>query len=333
MLKGYNIRTGIIFSASIAALATVPRLIRFDFDNINIGIESFLFLFVNLFGNWLTHHLVLQKLGTKRSILTGSAAIIAGVVFTLTFTYLYKLVATLPLGILLSREMNTQQLTGIYFFRSLLISAFTFFVVYYFKMLFALQQSKLENEYLKQESLKAELASLRQQISPHFLFNSLSNLSSLSTDTNVKEYIIKLSDVYRYVLQFQEQNEVLLEQELSFINSYIYILQSRFEEGVSFTITISEEARNGKILPLAIQLLVENAVKHNVLSYTKPLQINIYDADGYIVVENNYRPKETLERGSGIGLNNLCQRYRLFAGKEVIIEHTPHLFKVLVPLL
>jgi two-component system, LytTR family, sensor kinase len=333
MLKGYNIKTGIIFSASIAALATVPRFIRLDFDNINIGIGSFAFLFINLFGNWLIHHFILQKSRTKKSVITASIAIATGLVFTLTFTYLYKLVAALPLGILFSREMNTQQLTGIYVFRSLLISAFTFFVVYYFKMLFALQQSKLENEYLKQESLKAELASLRQQISPHFLFNSLSNLSSLSTDTNVKQYIIKLSDVYRYVLQFQEQNEVRLEQELAFINSYIYILQSRFEEGVSFSITISRQARNGKILPLAIQLLVENAVKHNVLSYTKPLQVNIYDKDGYIAVENNYRPKETLEKGSGIGLNNLCQRYRLFAGKEVIIEHTPDLFKVLVPLL
>ncbi|MGV3597652.1 MAG: sensor histidine kinase [Bacteroidota bacterium] len=333
MLKGYNIKTGIIFSASIAALATVPRFIRLDFDNINIGIGSFAFLFINLFGNWLIHHFILQKSRTKKSVITASIAIATGLVFTLTFTYLYKLIAILPLGILFSREMNTQQLTGIYFFRSLLISAFTFFVVYYFKMLFALQQSKLENEYLKQESLKAELASLRQQISPHFLFNSLSNLSSLSTDTNVKQYIIKLSDVYRYVLQFQEQNEVLLEQELAFINSYIYILQSRFEEGISFTITISEQARSSKILPLAIQLLVENAVKHNVLSYTKPLQVSIYDIDDYIAVENNYRPKETLEKGSGIGLNNLCQRYRLFAGKEVIIEHTPDLFKVLVPLL
>lgn len=333
MLKGYNIKTGIIFSASIAALATVPRFIRLDFDNINIGIGSFAFLFINLFGNWLIHHFILQKSRTKKSVITASIAIATGLVFTLTFTYLYKLIAILPLGILFSREMNTQQLTGIYFFRSLLISAFTFFVVYYFKMLFALQQSKLENEYLKQESLKAELASLRQQISPHFLFNSLSNLSSLSTDTNVKQYIIKLSDVYRYVLQFQEQNEVLLEQELAFINSYIYILQSRFEEGVSFTITISEQARSSKILPLAIQLLVENAVKHNILSYNKPLQVNIYETDGYIAVENNYRPKETLEKSSGIGLNNLCQRYRLFAGKEVIIEHTPDLFKVLVPLL
>jgi two-component system, LytTR family, sensor kinase len=333
MLKSYNLKTGVIFSVSIAIPATVLRLIRLDYDELNTGIETFIFLFISLFGNWVTHQFVSQKFQYKKSVTAAVIAIAAGLIFTLVFTFVYKLITNLPLAILPAGNINKGQLIAIYLFRSFIISAFVYFVVYYFRLIFTLQQSKLENEYLKQESLKAELASLRQQISPHFLFNSLSNLSSLSHEVNVKEYIIKLADVYRYVLQFQEQNEVRLEQEMAFIQSYIYILQSRFEEGVAFSITLSPAAQQRKILPLAVQLLVENAVKHNVLLYNKPLQVRIYDTGDYLTVENTYKPKETLEKSSGIGLNNLCQRYRLFAGKEVVIEQTPEMFKVIVPLL
>jgi LytS/YehU family sensor histidine kinase len=196
-----------------------------------------------------------------------------------------------------------------------------------------LQHSRLENEYLKQDNLQAQLASLKQQISPHFLFNSLNTLSTLSHEQAVKEYILKMSEVYRYVLQYQEQNEVPVAEELAFIRSYIYILESRFEEGLKINVRVDAGNLNRKILSFSLQLLVENAVKHNSVSYRQPLLIDIYDLDGRLIVENDLRPRVTLDNHSGTGLYNLAQRYRLTAGKDILIFRDSAKFKVEIPFL
>lgn len=337
MLKKYNIKAGLVFSFLIAVLSSFPRLIRLDFDILGRSSRNFIYFFTCLFVCWLIHNFFLLsgfthpflKHNTRRAIIS----ILAGVFFIVLITYVFNVISVMPIVGIPHDKMTIYQVLAIRLFRGAIISAFAFFAAYYFRMMTTLQRSKLENEYLKQENLKAQLATLKEQISPHFLFNSLNTLSTLSHETVVKEYILKMSEVYRYVLHYQEQQEVPVKEELAFIQSYTYILETRFEDGISVNVNVSPDKLNRKILPFALQLLVENAIKHNTISYQKPLVIDIYDHAGGIAVENVFRPRGTMDRQSGIGLNNLAQRYKLACGKDISISRNPDKFKVEIPFL
>lgn len=337
MVKRYNIKAGVLFSIAISMLSSFPRLIRLDFTLFNVFLSSFVYMFSCTFACWIIHHyfLLTESLHTflKNHIARAIASISLAVLFIVIITYSFNVVNVMPVAGIPHGEMSVYQVLAIRLFRAIIISAFTYFVVYYFRMMMTLQHSRLENEYLKQENLKAQLASLREQISPHFLFNSLNTLSTLSQDSEVKEYILRMSEVYRYVLHYQQQHETSVRDELAFIQSYTYIMKARFEEGLKINISIASDKMEKKILPLALQLLVENAVKHNAISYQKPLAIDIYDKSDYIVVENDFRPKTVIEKKTGTGLNNLADRYRLTAGKEITITQSDARFKVEIPFL
>jgi LytS/YehU family sensor histidine kinase len=234
---------------------------------------------------------------------------------------------------ILKRSQGIEQTFLVRVYRGIIVSSLTYFAVYYYRLLFLLQRSRLENERLNQENLYAQLASLREQISPHFLFNSLNTLSTLSHEEPVKEYILKLSEVYRYVLQYQQQNIVPVKEELAFVRSYVYILESRFEDGLKVNIRIDPHCLHRKILPFALQLLVENAVKHNAISYTKPLAIDIYDENESLVVENDLRARATTHGDYSTGLDSLAKRYRLTAAKEIVVMRNAAKFKVQIPFL
>jgi LytS/YehU family sensor histidine kinase len=336
-MKQYNIKTGVIFSVLIGLLSSFPRLIRSDFDFLIGFAGTFVYIFCGIFVCWLIHHFFLLNTTEtgflKSKLASGLLSILSGVIFMVGFSYVFNITGVMPVSPLANNEITVYHLVSIRLFRAFIISAFTFFVVYYFRMVVTLQRSKLENAYLKQENLKAQIASLREQISPHFLFNSLNTLSSLSQDNKVKEYILRLSEVYRYVLHYQEQNKVMLKDELEFIRAYTYIMESRFEDGLKINIAIPEEKMERKIVPLALQLLIENAIKHNAVSYRKPLVIDIYSEGETLLVENDFRPKETIEKSLGKGLNNLSERYRLIAGKDITITKNELKFKVEIPFL
>lgn len=336
MGQRYNLKAGMIFSLSIALLATVlPRLIRLDLERPGLVLINCTYLFVSFFFCWLVHHFFLEQkflspLLSRRGMrvvlsLTISALIIAGVSQAFRGTGLTSF-SGLPLA-----PVRPGRVFLIRLFRSTVISLLCYFAVYYFRLQVMLQQSKIENEYLEQENLKAQLASLRQQISPHFLFNSLNTLSTLSHEQNVKDHILRMSDVYRYILQYQERREVPVHEELAFIRSYIYLLESRFESSLCIVITVNPDNLHRKILPFSLQLLVENAIKHNTISFTQPLAIDIYDRNGHLIVENDLRPKEAWEKPSGTGLQNLSRRYQLQTGMGITVTRKTEKFKVEIP--
>jgi len=328
MLKEYNSRAGLVFSVSIATIAVLlPRLIRLDADRLSLTLFNFIYLICAFFFCWLVHHCFLF---TFRYRLTPLLSICCCVTVIAVLTWGLHLI---PMNRFSGVGVRQGQVPFIRLFRAVMISTIAWIAVYYFRLYVLFQQSRLENEYLKQGNLQAQLASLRQQISPHFLFNSLNTLSSLSHEAPVKEYVLKMSEVYRYVLHYQDQQLTSVEAELAFIRSYIYILETRFEEGLKIRIQIGPAALGRKILPFALQLLVENAVKHNVISYRTPLSLFIYDQGEMLVVENDLRPRTTMEAASGTGLNNLSQRYLLTAGKDICISRGESRFKVEIPLL
>lgn len=188
---------------------------------------------------------------------------------------------------------------------------------------------------LKEEKGKAELAALREQISPHFFFNTLSTLSTIvrNEDREVGlEFIQDLSSTYRYTLTVAKEDLVRLQEEVDFIHSYVLLLQKRLGEKLQFEIDIPKEYMNTKIPPMSLQLLLENAMQHNIITKASPLKISIFIKDNALCVTNNVQAKEHVE-SFGIGLKNLENRYQLLTAREITIERDPLKFTVKLPII
>ncbi|WP_338874039.1 histidine kinase [Spirosoma sp. SC4-14] len=194
-----------------------------------------------------------------------------------------------------------------------------------------------EAEELKKMSLQTQLESLREQVKPHFLFNSLNTLQGLVMEDEKEQavsFIINLSQVYRYLLQSNEQLVIPLAKELEFIRAYVALLKTRFEQGLVLQIDVAPEMLAYSLPPLTVQMLVENAVKHNRLSALYPLTIRIYtDAAQNVVVVNNRQPKQSPVPSNRLGLTNIAAKYRLFNQPDIVIHQTDAIFQVAVPLL
>ncbi len=234
-------------------------------------------------------------------------------------------------------QLNHRQLFYMNIFRSFVVTQMVCFIVYNLSLIEDRQRKEIEIEQLKQENLEARLELLKQQISPHFLFNSLSTLKTIVTDNKSKNFIVQLSNVYRYLLSnniLQKDNLVSLQEELAFTKSYLYILTERFEEALQISIEVDEKFMNKRLPPLALQILIENATKHNTISVEEPLKIAIYtEKDNFLVVENNLQLKNSVEDSLGLGIKNIQDRYRLLKNKEIIISQTRTSFLVKLPLL
>jgi len=181
----------------------------------------------------------------------------------------------------------------------------------------------------------AKFESLKSQIDPHFLFNSLNVLTSLIGENpkQAERFTTKLSKVYRYVLEQRNKELIPLSEELRFAKTYMELLQMRFEEGIEFEIPDETSNEDLKIVPLSLQLLLENAVKHNVVSSNKPLVLRIFEDDGVLIIENNVNPKEAVGKSTKVGLKNITDRYRLLTKRNVGIINDKRTFRVSLPLL
>jgi hypothetical protein len=192
-----------------------------------------------------------------------------------------------------------------------------------------------EKEELKRESLSAEYEALKSQINPHFLFNSLNTLSSL-IDENPKtanDFVQKLSSVYRYLLTQRDKEIVQIKEELAFVNAYVYLNQIRFGKNLNVQVDVPTELTDKKIVTLALQILIENAIKHNIISGAKPLYIYMGIVNNKFIVKNNLQRKQVMNESNGIGLNNIVHRYSFLTQLEVEITETNNEFSVALPLL
>jgi two-component system LytT family sensor kinase len=197
-----------------------------------------------------------------------------------------------------------------------------------------LKTTRMEKDLLEQAHLRAQLISLQQQISPHFLFNSLSTLKTLVSDAPAKNYIVHLAGVYRYVLSFNDKYLTKLDDELKFIASYLHILKERFGDMLKVEMNIQPQHRNLYLPSLSLQLLIENAIKHNVCSAERPLYITITSTDSpALMVENNFQPKQSRKERPGMGLKNIIERYKLLVNKSVDVTNDNDKFTVTIPLL
>lgn len=193
----------------------------------------------------------------------------------------------------------------------------------------------IESEQLKTERFAQQYQSLKDQLNPHFLFNSLNVLSNLvyeNPDTAAK-FIRQLSGIYRYVLEVQQEELVTLQQELRFAENYLSLQKIRFEESLQYHIRVNAN-EPGFLPPLSLQLLLENAIKHNVASMENPLVIDIALVDGALVVSNNLQPKNSItDDSTGVGLSNISKRYELLSEKAISVVNDSGYFVVKLPLL
>lgn len=193
----------------------------------------------------------------------------------------------------------------------------------------------IENQQLRTENLVNQYEALKNQLNPHMLFNSLNTLRSLIRETpdKAQDYLQELSRVLRYTLQENEFQSVTLREEMEFVHAYLFLLKMRYEDNLSFDIRIAEEATFCQLPPMSVQLLVENAVKHNEISNRHPLTIRIYSEGKHLIVSNPVQRKLTASSGMRIGLSNLAKRYRLLFKKDIEIREDNDVFTVLIPLI
>jgi sensor histidine kinase YesM len=282
--------------------------------------------------DWLNNHFPWTKDSTKRFFITALA--------TVAYTFVAWMVIVGLWGFLFGSNYSWQRLVQEInwesFFNTLIFTSLISAVMHGRTFLDSLKTSLVEAERLKKEQMAARYEALRNQVNPHFLFNNLNVLATLvHKDADMSERFIKqMAAVYRYVLESREQELVPLEQELKQLESYVFLMRIRFGESVNIHIDPQlAQVHHKGVAPLTLQMLVENALKHNEASKSNPLPISIsYCPDDYVQVQNRLQAKTQVSESTGVGLDNIIARYQFLSEKPVLIEQVEPFFSVKVPL-
>lgn len=197
------------------------------------------------------------------------------------------------------------------------------------------QQEKKVSAKLRQEKLASELSALRSQVDPHFLFNSFNVLSGLIDEDKEKaqEFLTGLSKIYRYVLEQRDDDTSLVQDELAFARQYLRLQQMRFENSILLKTQLKENILEKRIPSLSLQLLLENAIKHNAFDEENPLEIEIREEKDQLIIQNNCQERSNLSYSNGVGLTNIKARYRLLSDQTIVVDQTPNTFTVKLPLI
>ena len=255
---------------------------------------------------------------------------------TIGYSLIIIVIAILYNGVLTHQEITSSYFLESGFFMMKIAFSFIFVgslvsnAILFFKNW---KEAAVQHEKLKRAQLALEYETLKSQVNPHFLFNNLNSLTSLISTNPDKaiDFVKKLSEVYRYVLDQKDHELVALETELKFLESYVFLQKIRFETNLDVQIEVNP--MNYKVIPLSVQMLVENAIKHNEISDKKPLLIRVFsEVNQYLTVENRLQKKAGSE-GSRSGIQNIKDRYEFFTNKKVIISENKVMFSVKIPLL
>lgn len=251
---------------------------------------------------------------------------------TLLLNYILNYI---PLTLMFPPEAFIPSRVRTSFIITIIISLFLYYFVERERSKKRLQAEMLRSAQLQKENFQAQLENLKNQVNPHFLFNSLNVLISLIPQDSERatEFTRKLSEVYRSFLDNSQEQLIPLQKELEVAKSYIYLLETRFGEAVKFKISVPPEKLDHMLPPAALQLLLENATKHNGSTRKKPLYIEVFHEDNKLVVKNNLQPRKERMASTKKGLENIKSRYRYFTDEPVEIEKGQHDFVVKIPLL
>ncbi|MBK6833819.1 MAG: histidine kinase [Bacteroidetes bacterium] len=336
MLKVVSKYTGIILVGIIISLlldvvtyANDPNHNKI-YDYVAAILITFLVWEGNVLLDKMADKIVLwEKSPSKRLLMQFPLVVVysAGIIFLSMLSY-NKYVCSLPEA-MKEKFMMTSIVIGVLI--SIILSTSSIGAQFFSKW----KKSLVEVEHYKSETLQTQLQNLKNQINPHFLFNNLSVLSSLVYKDQDKavSFISQLSKVYRYLLDNKETELVTLENELTFIKSYTFLLKIRFDESIQFNYEIADGAKILMLPPMALQILIENAIQHNECSSEYPLTVNIKADKNTLIISNNLRLRTNEEPGSKTGLKNIKERYSYFAERNIEIVSTSDTFEVSIPLL
>lgn len=298
--------------------------IHFMYAFVLTALNGYFFYFLDSKFDW--------KMNTKKRLILGASGSV--IITMIGLAVLRFITLVVILGKPIERFINDENAASYYTFGLVitLIVSLVFHTIYFYK---ALTEKKVKEQQIVAKTETAKYESLKSQIDPHFLFNSLNVLTSLIGENPklAEKFTTKLSKVYRYVLEQKNKDLIELDEELHFAKTYMELLTMRFENAVTFEIPEKASDSDYKILPLSLQLLLENTIKHNVVSEENPLKVTIREENGYLVVSNNFNPKTTMENGTKIGLRNIIDRYHLITLKKVVVEKNAENFIVKLPLL
>jgi len=233
-------------------------------------------------------------------------------------------------------EVNISRHHDELLFQNFFCSALALAAIFIIRLIFQKQTYELENEQLRTESLQSQFESLKNQMSPHFLFNTLTALNSLIRESPdiAEQYVNHLAQVLRYTLQGNEKKTVSLREEMDFTDSYLFLIKMRYGANLTIKTDIQEVHMSFELPPLTIQTLLENAVKHNEISNRKPLTIVIRTTENAdLMVINQVQQKLTPEQGTGIGLTNLSKQFQLLGERDIQIIQVDNAFQVIIPLI
>lgn len=272
-----------------------------------------------------------EKVFKAENLLKGA---LGGIVLTVLSLFLIRvLTSTLIAGRSLQEFFEEEQIANYYvtFLISIVVTVF-FYTVYYYRNK---QETKVTEQKIIAGTASAKFDALKNQLDPHFLFNSLNVLTSLIEENPeaATRFTTSLSKVYRYVLEQKSKELVTLEEELKFAELYMSLLSVRFEDSIVFTSPQRLNKPQAKVVPLSLQLLLENAVKHNQVTPSKKLYITISEVDGMLIVTNNIQPKQALRESTGVGLKNIRERYELLTERPVEFHESRKEFSVAIPIL
>ncbi|SHG94924.1 2TM domain-containing protein [Flavobacterium fluvii] len=283
------------------------------------------FLFITL------DKIFIKKRFSKRRIFIGfvSSFFLTLFVIFLLRVFINTVIENKPFDVFIANESASDYVVASFFaFAVLLIVHF----VYLYK---GYQENKVKEQKIIAGTASAKFESLKNQIDPHFLFNSLNVLSSLIEENpdNAQKFTTSLSKIYRYVLEQKDKELVSVEEELAFAKTYMNLLKMRFENSLFYELPATIPNPEAKVVPLSLQLLLENTVKHNVVSEQRPLKIRIFMEADYLAIQNDYRKKEVLQDRQGVGLQNIINRYGIITNRKVLIEQNEQTFTVKIPVL
>jgi sensor histidine kinase YesM len=330
--KVFKVSARIIWFSSLfmCVLASIPKIRQLHITFTELMVDASVAFLYSLFV-WYYNLYSLPKF-TSQHITTSffnrrlALSLILGIVLMILLVSGHQL---------LFPKYHFNEMMLMYQFRGILINLTIYMFINLLYQAHHAQQIGVELERSKADNLGAQYELLKQQVNPHFLFNSLNTLKSMIdiNDPHSADFILKLSDFYRFSLENRKMDLIPLTEELEILNAYMFLLKARFEDGIHLSIALNDQHKQSYIPPFTLQLLIENCVKYNVVSLNKPLNIRLYSEDNTIIIENQLQLKKTPESSTRMGLENINQRYLHHLNNKIQVNTDNDIFKVKLPVI
>lgn len=329
---GFKISQATIWVSSIGLglLSSVPQIAEHHFHlaeaAVNAGITATFALLMWYFNIYMLSRQTDTPRKQSISYSKLLSSLLFGLVVMLGLAYIQQLILS---------HINFGPVMLMVEVRGILINLVFYMFLHLLQQNYENQHVTMELERIKSDNLSAQYELLKQQVNPHFLFNSLNTLKAMveSGEQEAVDFIIKLSNFYRFTLESRKLDLIHVREEMDILNAYLFLQKARFGDGFTFTSTLSDQLLETLIPPFTLQLLVENCIKHNIVSLEKPLHIRIYEEDDKIIVENQVQQKTGEQNSLGVGLKNIDLRYQHLLQQHIDIVANEKTFQIKLPLI